>query len=183
MALQTMALPPRPQKLGAPRPAPAAKPKGKPPIALIVMGILAVAVGCVFFVMYQGAAKRAAVTGCANNLSQLWKMQCLHMMQMNGNRKLLHDKTGEEFWLVLEQSNPPHVTPENRDIFLCPLRSDHGKCDYRGPAESLKGFADDAWVGADKAGNHPEGGNALRKSGDVHELHDEEFRKISGLRP
>ena len=44
-----------------------------------------------------------------------------------------------------------------------------GTTDYRGPAENVNTYADGDPVGADKIGNHGagEGGNILRKSGDI----------------
>jgi len=151
---------------------------------LIVVAVLLVAVVCSFFVMFQGAQKRAAVTSCANNLSQLWKLQYVYMSQFGGPKKLMPEQTGAAFWLALSKTKPPLVLTTVIDIYTCPVKGEGSTCDYLGPPASVFDLAPDAWVGSDKAGNHSEGGNAVRKSGDVHELQDPEFRKASGsLRP
>ena len=179
-----MALRPRPQKPGAPRPAPVARPKGEPPIALIVVAVVLIGFGAVVVVMMNSAQKRAASTSCANNLSQLWKLQNVYMSQFGGKTKSLPEETGSAFWLKLSKTQPPLVDPATADVFICPVKGDGSKCDYLGPGSPASSLPQDAIVGADKPGNHRDGGNVVRKSGDVVEHADPDFRKLTAeLRP
>ena len=149
-------------------------------VVIVIIGILA----ALLLPAIARAIRNAKITGCVNNLSQLWKLQHVYMSQFGGPKKLMPEQTGSDFWLALSKTKPPIVDTSVSDIYLCPVRGDGSKCDYLGPAAPIFELAPDAWVGSDKTGNHSEGGNALRKSGDVHELTDSEFRKASGsLRP
>lgn len=161
------------------------KARRKPPIVLIVFALILVIVAAVFVVGSYGAGKRAAETSCAGHLSQLWKMQFIYMSEFGGPMKAMPDRSGEDFWLILGQTKPPLVEADLlRDLLQCPVRGSHDRCDYRGPAERVGRLSDADRVGADKIGAHPKGGNALRKSGDVNELDDAEFGRISRtLRP
>ncbi len=90
--------------------------------------------------------------------------------QHGGRDHLMMTQTGGDFWLELTGSSPPIVDRSLRDIFECPLCEYHdGYTAYRGPARDVNGLLDADAVGADLPGNHGrgEGGNVLRKSGDV----------------
>lgn len=118
------------------------------------------------------ATRNAKVTSCVNNQSQLWKMQINYMVQFGGREKRMPEETGGSFWLKLSQTDPPLIDVTLREIYECPLKgspNSPGTTDYRGPNGNVNRFNDGDPVGADKIGNHGsgEGGNVLRKSGDV----------------
>jgi hypothetical protein len=170
----------------------AAPPPKKSGLPTVVIVLLVVGIGGVFVIgvlaalllpAIARATRQANVTMCANNLSQLWKMQQVYMTQFGGRMKSMPVETGSQFWLYLERTAPPIVDPTEHEIFHCPLRSDHGECDYLGPAYSVNRLGDGDPVGADKPGNHGPraGGNFLRKSGDVIELEPRDFENVSGM--
>jgi hypothetical protein len=139
---------------------------------ILVLGILA----ALLLPAIARATRMARVTSCANNLSQLWRMQNVYMSQFGGRMKSMPDKTGAEFWLELNRTQPPLVDDFSLEIYLCPLRDDHDRCDYLGPAVPVSRLPGGDPVGADRPGNHgDDGGNLLRKSGDVIELKGREF--------
>ena len=128
-------------------------------------------------------AKRAA---CANNLSQLWKMQNVYMSQFGKAHKQMPPQTGTAFWHALTLTQPPLIDPTVNDIFLCPVlgSSSAGDYDYAGPARSVNQLGDGDPVGADLHDNHKEGasdegsGNVLRKSGDVLEYSGSDWARM-----
>ena len=140
-------------------------------VVIVIIGILA----ALLLPAIARAIRNSKVTRCQNNLSQLWKMQYNYSAQYGGSDKLFPTQTGSNFWLKLNQA--PTVLIDNTllDIFQCPLEGNPaaGTCDYRGPGTNVNvtaNFGDGDPVGADKIGNHgnaAEGGNVLRKSGDV----------------
>ena len=119
------------------------------------------------------ATHNANVTNCANNLSQLWKMQNNYMVQYGGSHKLLPYETGGRFWLKLSDTEIGMIDNTFDDIYACPLEGtpNAGETDYRGPSSNVNKYRDGDPVGADRIYNHSddgsEGGNVLRKSGDV----------------
>ncbi len=137
----------------------------------LVIGILA----AILMPAIVRAKERAQATSCANNLSQLWRMQVVYSAQFGGRMKEMPDKTGEAFWMALSRTSPPLIDETSLDIYLCPLRGDSspGRCDYRGPAKRVSEAGEADPVGADKDGNHRRtgGGNVLLKDGSVTE-HD-----------
>jgi hypothetical protein len=168
------------EKEAAP-PASAAPPKKSNSAMIIVIVICAVlglcVVGGILAAMLLPAVARATrnarVTNCANNLSKLWNMQNNYMVQYGGSRKLLPTETGGDFWTKLSDPEIGIIDSSLSEIYHCPLEevSYPGETDYRGPSWDVNKFKDGNLVGADKIYNHSddgsEGGNVLRKSGDV----------------
>ena len=94
------------------------------------------------------------------------------------------EETGSAFWLKLSKTQPPLIDRTMNDIYLCPVKGDGSTCDYLGPGTQANSLSMDSPVGADTRGNHPDGGNVVRKSGDVVEVSDAELRKLTAdLRP
>jgi len=150
---------------------------GTTKVVLIVVAVVLL-VPCVLGVLaalllpaIARATRNAKLTRCVNNLSQLWKMQHNYMVQYGGVEKSMPREKGEEFWLKLTTTRPPLIDSTLMDIYQCPMEGspNAGTVDYRGPAMFVGVLADGDAVGADKVGNHgsSEGGNVLRKSGDV----------------
>lgn len=122
------------------------------------------------------ATRNAKATSCVNNLAQLWKMEHNYMVMFGGETKSMPSETGGQFWLKLTTTTPPLVD-SSMNFFECPLSPNlrsAGTTDYRGPADNVNEYSDGDPVGADKEGNHGpgEGGNVLRKSGDVLTVHE-----------
>lgn len=143
-------------------------------VVIVIIGILA----ALLLPAIARAIRRARVTSCANNLSQLWKMQNVYMSQFGGRMKGMPTYQGTGFWNALCTTQPPLIDPTVNDIFLCPVKGDgaNGDFEYGGPARPVNRLADGDMVGADLDENHAEGksdegsGNVLRKSGDVVEI-------------
>ncbi|MBI2900011.1 MAG: DUF2950 family protein [Planctomycetes bacterium] len=139
--------------------------------ALVLLTALIVAPAAV---AVREAQDGKRVTMCANNLSQLYKMQMNYMVQYGGPQKLMPVETGEAFWLKLSDRRIRLIDDSLLDLYQCPVENvddGPGTCDYRGPAKNVNGasYGDGDPVGADVDGNHGtgRGGNVLRKSGDV----------------
>ncbi len=118
----------------------------------------------------QDEITKARTVHCANNLKQLWIMQCNYMVQYGGSQKLMPRETGDAFWLKLSKEPTKLIDESLREIYQCPVENvDDEGCDYRGPASDVLKYADGDPVGADVDGNHGigKGGNVIRKSGDV----------------
>jgi hypothetical protein len=100
-------------------------------------------------------------------------MQANYMVQYGGSHKLLPLETGGNFWTKLSDPQTTLIDSTLGDIYMCPLEGapNAGDTDYRGPANNVNKSKDGDPVGADKSTNHSddgsEGGNVLRKSGDV----------------
>ncbi len=124
------------------------------------------------------AQDREKVKMCANNLSQLWKIQNIYMSQFGGRMKLMPAETGTAFWLKLTKTQPPLIDKDFAEIFQCPVQKKDegwGTCDYRGPSMPVSKLEDNDPVGADIDGNHGarKGGNVLLKSSDVIEVSED----------
>lgn len=147
-------------------------------VVIVIIGILA----ALLLPAIARAIKRARVTSCANNLSQLWKMQNVYMSQHGGRMKIMPTDSGAAFWLKLRDVGL--IDPDTmKDIFWCPVKgSPAGDCDYRGPNQNVAKLKDGDFVGADNSidDHQGDGRNALRKSGDVSEYpeQDPEYSKI-----
>lgn len=127
--------------------------------------------------------RQAKVVSCVSNLSQLWKMQYVYMSQF-GDRKHMSPGLGAEFWLDLTRTRPPLVDETVRDIFCCPCRETNLPCDYRGPSRPVAELPDNGVVGGDRIENHSgEGGNILRKSGDILNITQPELEAVTTARP
>jgi len=138
--------------------------------SLLAVVILAAVVAAIVMPMMERTRRLERTTGCVSNFSNLWKMQHNYMVTYGGESRTLLVETGGDFWLELTQTTPPLIDSTLNDIFLCPVRrSTDRRTDYRGPASNANRLADGDPVGADIDGNHGrgEGGNVLRKSGDV----------------
>jgi prepilin-type N-terminal cleavage/methylation domain-containing protein len=141
-------------------------------VVIVIIGILA----ALLLPAIAKAIRRARVTSCANNLSQLWKMQNIYMSRFGGRMKIMATETTEKFWLKLSENNINLIDTTMTDIYSCPVERDPvgvGSCMYQGPTTSVNTLKDGDAVGADVKTNHSndmqEGGNVLRKSGDVVE--------------
>ncbi len=138
-------------------------------VVIVIIGILA----ALLLPAIARAIRNGRVTTCANNLSQLWKMQYNYSVKYGGNNKYMPSETGGNFWLKLSSSETTLIDSTMSDIYECPLEGSlsAGATDYRGPIANVNKAMDGDPVGADKTTNHSddgsEGGNVLRKSGDV----------------
>ena len=156
---------------------------------IVILGVLA----ALFLPAVTVAIERAKVTSCANNLSQLWKMQNIYMSQYGGETRSMPIQTGSAFWLHLKKTPKPLIDPSYEDLYLCPVLGSGSvgrDMNYYGPGKrvSLLGIGEP--VGSDdmrgdlngtNAPNHGEdGGNILRKSGDVIEISEPEWNDLSG---
>jgi len=119
------------------------------------------------------ATERAKITSCANNLSQLWKLQWVYASQFGGPQKKMPSEVGSAFWLALTKTKPPLIDETESDIFMCPLSKmppRPGATSYRGPRVDVSKLADSDPVGCCEPGCHPNGTiNVILKSGDVVE--------------
>jgi hypothetical protein len=112
----------------------------------------------------------ARVTSFTSNLCILWKIQNNYAVQFGGPAKRLPEETGDEFWRKLSSPRTLLIDPSLADVYQCPLEGTPEEgCDYRGPTWDVNDYGDGDPVGADVEGNHgdDEGGNVVRKSGDV----------------
>ena len=136
-------------------------------VVIVIIGILA----ALLLPAIARAIRNAKVTGCCNNLAQLWKMQNNYMVQYGGAQKRMPVQTAKNFWLKLSQPPTVLIDATLQEIYSCPLATPAaaGDTNYAGPATDVNGFGDGDPVGRDIVGNHGsgEGGNVLRKSGDV----------------
>src|SRR5437867_2370975 len=62
------------------------------------------------------------ITACANNLSQLWKMQWVYASQFGGPHHQMPTATGSSYWKALTTTQPPLIDESMNDIFLCPVK-------------------------------------------------------------
>ena len=171
---------------GGPAPAmsesapPAPPKKSSAPMVILLICVAGLGIFCVIGILaamllpaIARAKNRAQTVMCANNLSRLWRMQNIYSSQFGGREKLFSPRTGEEFWLHLSEPGIRLVDPSMAELYQCPLRDSHDRCDYRGPVSDVNELQDGGPVGADKRGNHGmRGGNLLRKSGDVVEIEE-----------
>lgn len=112
----------------------------------------------------------ALESSCANNLSQLWKMECVYMSQFGGRLKKMPDAIGKDFWLALARTKPPLVDETVFEIFVCPGSGEEaaaGACTYAGPAENVARLKDGDAVGLCDDEIHGDVVLILRKSGEV----------------
>ena len=157
-------------------------------VVIVIIGILA----ALLLPAITRAIDRAKVTSCANNLGQLWKMQNIYMSQYGGRMKSMPIQTGSAFWGHLKNTPKPLVDPSNEDIYLCPkLGSGTMGLDiqYYGPGKRVSMLEAGEPVGSDdmqgdiNGVNEPnhgtEGGNLIRKSGDVIEIFENQWNDLS----
>ncbi len=168
-----------PARGAAPPPPP---PKKSNTTLIIVVVLIGGAVLCGIPVMaalllpaIARATRNAKVTSCANNLAQMWTMQSNYMVLHGGRQKRYPSETGKEFWLKLSDPKVKIIDASLKDIYRCPVKGGNSECDYRGPSSDVNSsaYSDGDPVGADRTENHgsSEGGNVLRKSGDIQSVH------------
>jgi hypothetical protein len=147
--------------------------------AFVGWTLLATLAGSAALVACRRTASNSQVTACANNLSQLWKMMLNYMVQFGGPQKRMAQDTGGAFWLRMSKPPTLLIDPSIQEIYFCPGQRGEmtsGTTDYRGPSSTVDAYRDNDPVGADKAGNHGEGegGNVIRKSGDVQNVGEQD---------
>ena len=160
--------------------------KGITLLEVIAIAVVVCILAALVLSFQERPYRMARVTSCANNLSQMWKMQMVYTSQFGGPSKAMPEATGQAFWRALTTTRPPLIDESVNDIFICPVlgTSDSGNCDYGGPAKKVSQLAAGDMVGADLPGNHSEGtgdpasGNVLRKSGDVMEVTGPDWVKL-----
>lgn len=143
-------------------------------LIVLVLGMLALPI------LGRRSHHRCSVVGCANNLSQLWKMEQVYRARFGGPGRLYPSETGSDFWLKL--TSVSLIDSTVADIYTCnrkPTLAAPGQTHYRGPTGDVNSYRDEDPVGGDgdmgsstPGEPHPgEGrsGNVLRASGDVNE--------------
>ena len=146
-------------------------------VVIVIIGILA----ALLLPAIARAIRRSKITGCINNLSQLWKMENVYMSKFGGHMKLMATEIGDDFWLKLQSVSLIDTTVA--DIYTCPAKpavAAAGSTHYRGPTGNVNQLLDGNAVGGDGDQGSPttgephpaEGssGNIVRKSGDVNEV-------------
>ncbi len=119
------------------------------------------------------AMMRAKVAGCANNLSQLWKMQQVYRTAFGGPDKEFIKATGKDFWLGLSKTDPPLIEETNSDIYICPdsgIKPEKGSCSYWGPGRDANTLAEGDPVGMCDNPKHGGNVNILLNTGAVVEV-------------
>ncbi len=142
-------------------------------VVIVIIGILA----ALLLPAVTRAIRNTKITKCASNMRQLWQMQINYATQFGGTDRNFPVETCQNFWIKLGQTNPSLIDTTLKDIFACPLEGNVNAAlttDYRGPNANINGadWKDGDPVGSDRGTNHGsnEGGNVLRKSGDVTTL-------------
>lgn len=95
-------------------------------------------------------------------------LQALHRAQADPKAATEAPPLGAAYWMRL--ASPP-LSLVDPGTLRCPLFDADRPCDYRGPVRTPAGLPPDGAVGSDDNVNHDlqgrQGGNVLRKSGDV----------------
>ena len=155
-------------------------------VVIVILGILM----ALLLPAISRALRRARIVNCANNLSQLWKMQNVYMSARGGRMKLYPPETGGAFWMKLNNITPQLIEDSALDIYCCPASGNtcvKGTTEYRGPRLNIQQLGDGDFLGGDADINlwHDPGsgvpsGNFLRKSSDVLELEGTEATTAFG---
>ncbi len=148
-------------------------------VVIVIIGILA----ALLIPAIARAIRRSHVTCCANNLSQLWKLQNVYMATYGGRMKHWATDTGKNFWLMLNKPEINLVDSTMTDIYTCPAMgplAGPGDTHYFGPCVEVNDLGDGNPVGCDdpdaagiagKRGHpHSDAVNVIRKSSDVVEM-------------
>ena len=135
-------------------------------MVLVLAALLLPAVSC--------ASRSDQFNKCASNLHELWELQWTYTIKFGGENMIMPTETCGAFWLRLQTTSPPLADAAKNDLFACPLEGNSnsaGTTDYRGPNGNVNSavYLGGDPVGADIPGNHGknQGGNILRKSGDI----------------
>jgi prepilin-type N-terminal cleavage/methylation domain-containing protein len=142
-------------------------------VVIVIIGILA----AILIPAIIKALHRAKVTSCASNLSQLYKLQNVYMSKHGGPQRYFPVDVGKAFWGRLMLTQPPLIEVSALDIVQCPVNPSaiQDQVQYLGPVMNANRISDGAPLGCDELENHGgeppgvNGGNILRKSGDVVE--------------
>ncbi len=145
-------------------------------VVIVIIGVLA----ALLLPAIARAIRNSRNVRCQNNLKQLWTMQANYMVQFGTADHLMPHETGSAFWLKLTVVTPPLIDASlasgANSIYDCPIDTSPtpaGSTKYRGPTLDINNvatpFEDGDPIGADLDGNHGpgEGGNVIRKAGDV----------------
>lgn len=154
-------------------------------VVIVIIGILA----ALLIPAISRAIRRAKIAACGSNLGQLYKMQHVYMTKYGTVHHYMPTDVGRAFWLKLMQVKL--LDEGQEDIFWCPVRGEveRGECYYMGPPINANQLRDGDVMGADLNENHAqdpvvtpsnEGGNVLRKSGDVVEDSEALWGRVVG---
>lgn len=146
---------------------------------LLSVGILIAAVA-ILVVLWSSARHRGRLSHCRNNLRLLGQLTVLNWQDLDPER------TGRDFWQAVREARYKTTRGEwlrypEHDPALCPVygrtvsdRDDPKAIDYRGPKEvrdELRETPKTEPIGADRPGNHPDGGiHVLRLDTSVEEV-------------
>jgi hypothetical protein len=161
-------------------PVAAPSPKKSSLIIGLLVGVGILLVVALLVPAIADANARARITSCASNMRQIFVMQSTYALQFGGDNREYPTETGSAYWLKLTRTTPPMIGPTELEVLLCPVhdKSAPGTCDYLGPSRPYKALVPADPVGADRKGNHRDGGNIMKKSGDVLELIDADFLSV-----
>jgi prepilin-type N-terminal cleavage/methylation domain-containing protein len=150
-------------------------------VVIVIIGVLA----ALLIPAIAKALHRSKVSSCASNLSQLYKLQNVYMSKFGGPQRYMPFEQGMAFWEKLAKVQPPLLDFTQLDLLKCPLYDEpevegdqeqrQGLCHYYGPVSNINRAAEGIPIGCDAYENHggtppgSNGGNILRKSGDVVE--------------
>ena len=154
-------------------------------IRIAILGVVAggALLAGVAIPLYWKSLREARQRGCQGNLMQLWKLQWINKAQFSGRKPFIRAQ-GKEFWRALSTISPPLIEPRDDDVYGCPVRAARirGEIQFLGPARDVNHLAEGDAVGCDEAFNHGpddrEGGNILRKSGDIQSLTGPEWLRF-----
>lgn len=147
-------------------------------LKLLVAAVSAVAAAALLVVLYSGARHRALVSHCRNNLRHLGCVAARNIALVDPAL------SGRAFWQAVREAEYKTVKgdwkPLHPDPFLCPVfgkthsqPQDPAAIDFRGPRKVREPFEStprDEPLGADRLGNHADGGHVLYLDLSVREL-------------
>lgn len=136
-------------------------------VEVLAAAMAAVVLLALLIPAWVAARRHGRIAACMDRLKQLHRAEAA-WEAANPGRPV---GAGKAYWTKLAQSSPPMVDPK---ALACPLASpgaDSGGCSYWGPSGDPAKYDAADPVGCDDETNHDEhrreGGNVLRKSGDV----------------
>lgn len=153
------------------RPAEATSPRiregGFTLVELLAVGILLVLAAAISLPAFARASRHGKLEGCLANLRTLHGAS----EAFYKDHKDLHAKArGRAYWTALAEATPRRVAPS---VLQCPLATvaSPPPSQYLGPAMDATTMGPDHVLGCDDGGNHSpngtQGGNILRKSGEI----------------